>query len=223
MGEGMVFCPFCGLRVGEGPVAPSQVQMGGMGGPPAAPSPYGSWPYPLQQMPPAPFPGYQYPYAYPYMRPPINPRRALAIAGGILLIIGGSFALFIGIVFAFETDWLDSAAFLSIINITAFCLSIVGAIAAFKRFWRLMALIGPAVLIVAGIVALADTDFFALLLLVLGIVSLVFMGVGYNEMTPVPWPGWSQGAPGMSYIPPGSAQLVSPLGDGSPRGPTGRP
>jgi hypothetical protein len=219
MGEGMSFCPFCGLRVGEGPVAPSQVQMGG---PPPSPAPYGSWPYPLQQMPQAPFPGYPYPYASPYGRTPINHRRALAIAGGILLIIGGSFALFVGIVFAFETDWNDSAGWISIMNITAFCLSIVGAIAAFRRFWRLMALVGPAFLVAASIVSLIDIGLFAVLLLVLGILSLVFMAIGYNEMTPAPWPGWSQGAAGMGYIPPGSAQQVSPFGGGDPGGRTGR-
>ena len=220
MGQGMVFCPFCGLRVGEGPVAPSQVQMGG---PQPPPSPYGSWPYPLQQMPQMPFPAYQYPYPYPYARPPVTQRRALAIAGGILLIIGGSFALFIGIVFAFETGWNDSAGWISIINITAFSLSIVGAIAAFKRFWRVMALIGPAFLVAAGIVALLDTMFFTIILLVLGILSLVFMAIGYNEMAQVPWPGWSQGAPGAPYAPQGVAPQLHPLWGGGPRGPTGRP
>ena len=220
MGQGMVFCPFCGLRVGEGPVAPSQVQMGG---PQPSPSPYGSWPYPLQQMPQMPFPSYPYPYPYPYMRPPMTQRRALAIAGGILLIIGGSFALFIGIVFAFETGWNDSAGWISIINITAFSLSIVGAIAAFKRFWRVMALIGPAFLVAAGIVALLDTMFFTIILLVLGILSLVFMAIGYNEMTQVPWPGWSQAAPGAPYAPQGVAPQLHPLWGGGPRGPTGRP
>jgi len=216
----MVFCPFCGLRVGEGPVAPSQVQMGG---PQPAPAPYGSWPYPLPQMPQTPFPGFQYPYAYPYMRPPLNQRRALAIAGGILLIIGGSFALFVGIVFAFQVSFLDSAGIISIMNITAFCLSIVGAVAAFRRFWRLMALIGPAFLVAAAVVALIDLGLFAVLLLVLGILSLVMMAVGYNEMAPAPWPGWSQGTPGMGYIPPGAAQQVSPFAGGSPRDRTDRP
>jgi len=219
MGEYMIFCPFCGLRVGEGPVAPSQVQMGG---PQPAPYPYGAWPYPLQ-MPPMAFPGYPYPYTYPYMRPPTNQRRALAIAGGILLIIGGSFALFIGIVFAFETGWIDYAGWISFMNITAFCLSIVGAVAAFKRFWRLMALIGPAFLVAASIVSFADTGFFAVLVMVLGVLSLVFMAVGYNEMTPAPWPGWSQGLPGMSYVPSGPAMHVSPLGGGGPRDRTDRP
>ena len=127
-----------------------------------------------------------------------------------------------GIVFAFETDWNDSAGWISIMNITAFCLSIVGAIAAFRRFWRLMALVGPAFLVAASIVSLIDIGLFAVLLLVLGILSLVFMAIGYNEMTPAPWPGWSQGAAGMGYIPPGSAQQVSPFGGGDPGGRTGR-
>jgi len=217
-----VFCPFCGMRVGEGPVAPTQVQMGGPV-PASSPSPYGSWPYPLQQMPQMPYPGYPYPFAYPYMRPPMNQRRALAITGGILLVIGGSFALFIGIVFALETGWLDAAGWISLINITAFCLSIVGAVAAFKRFWRLMALIGPASLMAAGIIALAEIGVFALIPLVLGILSLTFMAVGYNEMTSVPWPGWSQGAVGLPYAQAGTVQPVGPLGGGGSRGPMDRP
>ena len=181
----MRYCPYCGIRVGEGGAPPGTLQM-------APPSPYGQSPYPM------PYPGaYPYPMMYPPYYRPITQKRVFGITGGVLLIVAGAIMLIPGFVLLF--DWWDPDLITTtagLVDVIAFALAIAGAVAAFKRSWRVLAPVGAAFLIGACIVTAIEMPEFMIIVAPIGVISLVFMGLGYGEMTHEAWPGYGQAGPG---------------------------
>jgi len=205
----MRYCPYCGIRVGEGGASPGTLQM-------TPPSPYGGMPYPMA------FPGaYPYPMMYPPPYRPVTQKRVFGITGGILLIVGGSLQLIPALVLILGW-WSDDLLVMTIglVDIMAFALSIAGAVAAFKRAWRVLALIGPAFLLGASVVTALEIPEFMLMVMPLAILSLIFMALGFGDMRQEGWPGYGVPMPGgvvppfgvASRVPPGQA----PTGGDSP-------
>jgi len=195
----MRYCPYCGIRVGEGGASPGTLQM-------TPPSPYGGMPYPMA------FPGaYPYPMMYPPPYRPITQKRVFGITGGILLIVGGSLNLIPAIVFLFGW-WDDDLLVMTIglLDMMAFGLAVAGAVAAFKRTWRVLALIGSAFLLGASIVTAIVMPEFTLIILPLAILSLIFMGLGYGDMRQEGWPGYGSAMPGGVVSPFGVPSQVPP-------------
>ncbi len=165
--ETMKFCPFCGVPVGATHIGP------GPGG--AAPPAYGPSPM-LQQMPGMPMPLYAY--------PPANFRRGLAIAGGVIMLIDGILAMLLGILMIIIEEF--EGFLMGTYLLVCFGFTILGAVSAFRAWMPLYAIIGPSLLIIAGVIVMS-TWWFAtftvgMLSIVLAVISLVFIAGSWSDL-----------------------------------------
>jgi hypothetical protein len=157
---------------------------------PPSPSPYGQWPSPAGPTPstaaqcqPGPYP-YPYPYAPPPARWPYGPMtlgRGVGIAGGIMLLMGGSLILMMGIVYLL---WWWQAGLVGMLDVAAFAVCIVGAVSAFKRWYRPLALLAPCFLAFTAIMSMSIDEETGWLVLPFASISLALMLMGFQEMRP---------------------------------------
>ncbi len=159
---------------------------------PPSPSPYGHWPDPSGPAPstassfqPA-TPGQPQPYPYPppYSRWPFRPvtlGRGLGIAGGIMLLIGGGLIMVAAFIYLM---WWFRGAFLGMLDVAAFILCVAGAISAFRRWHRPLALFAPGFLIFASIMSMGLLEELGLICLPFACISLALMLMGFSEMRP---------------------------------------
>ena len=208
LAEGMNFCPRCGTPQGGGavPAAAPAPTMVPPGGDPMA-SPYPPV-YPMPYMPS--------PFMYPA---PITAKRAMAVAGGIMMIIAGGFLLIGSLVFFIDGQWMfgDRWLLLGIIDVLAFVLSLLGAVGIFRRSWPVLIVGSMTTLMVASIVSLYDLEAFGLMILVFCIVTIVLVAVAWSDMRigrMSPYPPF-QPFPMMPPMGPG----VPPPGAAPPTGP----
>jgi hypothetical protein len=158
------------------------------------PSPYGQWPSPTGPAPstatafqPAPYP-YPYPYPFPHARWPYRPMtlgRGVGIAGGIMLLMGGSLIVMMGIVYLL---WWWEAGLVGMLDVAAFAVCIVGEVATFKRWYRLLALFAPCFLAFAAVMSMGIDEETGWLVLPFASISLALMLMGFQEMrSDRPW------------------------------------
>ncbi len=168
----MRYCPNCGKEVGltavGNPAASYQAPTH------AAAMPAYAAPYPAGPYPAAPYP---YPYFY---KPPLTAKRSATIAGGILMMIDGILAFFLAFIMLFGFE-----SWLAILLFAAFTLTIVGAVAAFQCSAIHMAIVGPLVLIGAGLSVMTIDAFlviFGIFGIALGSISLGLVVFGWSDM-----------------------------------------
>jgi hypothetical protein len=168
----MRYCPNCGKEVAftavGNPATIHQVPTRGPVMPPYA------MPFPTGPYPAAPFP---FPY---YFRPPMTAKRGSTIAGGVIMVIDGILAFLLAFIMTFGFE-LSSGVLL----FAAFTMAVVGAVAAFQCAAIHMALVGPLVLIGAGL-SVMTVDGFLVIIGIIGIalasVSLSLVAYGWSDM-----------------------------------------
>ncbi len=168
----MRYCPKCGKEAGftavGNPAASYQAPTH------AAAMPAYAAPYPAGPYPAAPYP---YPYFY---KPPLTAKRSATIAGGILMMIDGILAFLLAFVMLFGFE-----SWLAILLFAAFTLTIVGAVAAFQCSAIQMAIVGPLVLIGAGLSVMTIDEFLVIIGIIgitLGSISLGLVVYGWSDM-----------------------------------------
>lgn len=208
--DGMNFCPGCGLPLHE---ATGQGPTSGREGSMHFPGP-ALGPYPMPYMPGS------YPYATP-----MSSRRAAGVAGGVLMIITASFVFLGGLVYIIESWWSDAWLFMASLSMLSFALAIVGAIGAFRRTWRLLALISCILMVVTAILSLFDLSGLAFITLTLASISTVLIAVSWPQFKEhltvpgayMPWyPGPMAGMVPPWGPPPAWGGSPPPAWDGAP-------
>jgi hypothetical protein len=171
----MRYCPNCGKEVGftavGRPAAAFQVPTQPTAMPPYA-SPFPAGPYPGGAYPPFPFP---LPYFY---RPPMTAKRGATIAGGIIMLIDGILAFFLALIMLFTFELWPS-----VLLFAGFTLALVGAVAAFQCAAIHMTVVGPLVLIGAGLSVMTVDEF----LVIIGTIGIALAALALGLLVY----GWS--------------------------------
>jgi hypothetical protein len=127
-------------------------------------------------MPGMPMPMYGY--------PPLNYKRGLAIAGGVIMLIDGILATILGILMILIEEF--EGFLLGTYLFVCFSFSILGAVSAFRAWRPIYAIIGPVLLIIAGVVIMFSWWFFlfsiGLIGTILGVLSLVFIVISWRDL-----------------------------------------
>jgi hypothetical protein len=128
--------------------------------------------------------------------PMVDPqKRGFAIAGGVLVIIGGVFALIGAIGSFFILSWIGDGDYAGlfviygIIFLIAFPLSIIGALSCFRMKGRMWAMWGAIVVLLSGAVnffggmAMGVFEFWGMIIFILGLLGTIFvlMAASYIE------------------------------------------
>jgi len=112
----------------------------------------------------------------------VSGKRTSAVAAGIMMIIGGSFALICGLIYTLDDWWFwDAWYVLAALCYLSFGASLVGAIGLFKRTWRMAALLACISLILVGAITIPDFTVLSVIILVLGIISLVLVATSWAQ------------------------------------------
>lgn len=167
---GMNFCPYCG-GTQQAPTTYPWVQPQYQG--------------PQNQLPPymagAPYPMAPMPYPMFYNPGPSGGRMAAA-AGSILGLIDGILALLLAIILFFDLDFTVFALLL----IAGFIMSMVTVIAVFRHWRPPYAVIGPLILVLAGLTFMFMgwwLFFIGLIGFILAIISLALVLAGWRDMS----------------------------------------